>query len=56
MKKLFEMPELLTLDGSPFTESTLRGDHFKGPACDLGCECGCKNGCDSGAGVNMNGP
>lgn len=51
MKKLFEMPELLTLDGSPFTESTLMG-RIAGGACGSGCESGCNGGCDSGAGLN----
>ena len=51
MKKLFEIPELFTLDGESFTGeekfSTL-GD--QPTACNPGCEAGCWPGCDSGTG------
>ena len=53
MKKLFEMPELFTLDGSPFTgEGGLHPLGGFGPACAGGCESGCGGGCEPGYGVN----
>ena len=54
MKKLFEIPELFTLDGSPFTgekELYPLSDEV-GKACTPGCEGGCDGGCVPGQGPN----
>ncbi|MFQ6118987.1 MAG: hypothetical protein ACE5KE_03760 [Methanosarcinales archaeon] len=54
MKKLFELPELLTLDGKPFTgEESLLG---AGGACNSGCEGGCGSGCNPGQGTDSKEP
>ncbi|MHA1704733.1 MAG: hypothetical protein ACTSUX_01490 [Promethearchaeota archaeon] len=54
MKRLFELPELLTLDGNPFTgEESL---FAVGEACSGGCEGGCKSGCNVGQGTNSKEP
>ena len=42
MRKLFEMPELLTIDGTAFTgEFSTEGDPN---SCGKGCDAGCHNG------------
>lgn len=46
---LFEMPELLTLDGSVFTDIDAASE--KGGGCSIGCEAGCSSGCDPGGGT-----
>jgi hypothetical protein len=49
MKPLFEMPELLTLNGDPFSgELELMGS---GSSCQTGCTDGCCSGCDGGGGT-----
>ena len=48
MDKLFELPELLTLQGDVF--DGLNADSVKGPGCVIGCESGCAAGCDTGGG------
>jgi hypothetical protein len=48
MKPLFEMPELLTLNGDPFS-----GDFEAlgpGAGCSGGCDDGCIGGCFTGGG------
>jgi len=50
MSKLFEIPELLTLGGSPYTQRG--GGREVGEACKVGCEGGCESGCASGGGVD----
>lgn len=51
MKGLFELPELLTLDGRQVTEMSLMDDDEVGPnSCKVGCNSGCNSGCDVGQG------
>jgi hypothetical protein len=52
MNKLFEMPELLTLDGRTVTGDSSQ-DLFSaaGPGCSTGCEGGCCGGCGGGFGA-----
>ena len=54
MKKLFEIPELFTLEGKPFTgeEELYPLSEAFGEACDNGCEVGCHGGCAPGMGAN----
>ena len=53
MKKLFEIPELFTLDGKPFTgDKELYGLGQLGEICVQGCEAGCGGGCGPGQGAN----
>lgn len=47
MKNLFEMPELLTLDGTKYIDDMpVAGSN--GSGCDKGCHSGCANGCSFG--------
>lgn len=48
MKPLFEIPELLTLSGDPF--SGVFGLLGPGSGCSDGCRDGCNDGCDTGSG------
>jgi len=48
IKKLFSLPELLNLDGSPFDNDILATTGGKG--CGQGCENGCADGCATGSG------
>lgn len=59
MKKLFELPELVTLDGRTVTgddESEVVAG-FNGGGCGGGCTGGCNTGCNTGGWQNpINGP
>ena len=46
MKILFEMPELLTLNGEPF--NGVLEFNSSGQNCTSGCDAGCCAGCESG--------
>lgn len=48
MKPLFEMPELLTLNGDTFDDLGFYTGN--GSGCTNGCMNGCNNGCDKGSG------
>lgn len=51
MKELFQLPQMLTLDGREVTESMTVNE--ASAACDsggMGCEKGCTSGCSSGCG------
>jgi hypothetical protein len=53
MKPLFELPELLTLDGDAFSVEAENG-LTHGIACSLGCITGCCSGCFQGSGSGPN--
>jgi hypothetical protein len=48
MKPLFEIPELLTLSGDPFSFGA--GLLGPGSGCSTGCDDGCNSGCVDGGG------
>lgn len=48
MKPLFEIPELLHLNGNPFGPLSHLCDGA-GFSCDKGCSNGCNSGCDTGS-------
>lgn len=48
MNPIFELPELLNLNGDAF--STMIGWDAAGSGCSTGCKDGCNSGCDGGAG------
>jgi hypothetical protein len=48
MKPLFEIPELLTLSGDPFSFGSELLE--PGNGCQTGCDDGCNSGCDMGSG------
>lgn len=50
MKQLFEIPELLTLNGNPFS-GELELLASGGGGCNTGCDSGCCSGCDGGSGT-----
>lgn len=52
MTPLFEMPQLLTLSGDPF--SGVLNEEYPN-FCTTGCGPGCQNGCDVGSGGNAGG-
>lgn len=47
MNNIFELPELLTLDGVDFID-VLPEAGSNGTGCDKGCHSGCSNGCRIG--------
>lgn len=49
MKPLFEIPELLTLNGDPFS-GDLNAILGPGNGCSDGCDDGCDSGCVAGGG------
>jgi hypothetical protein len=48
MKPLFELPELLTLDGTSFMSEAAQAN--PGHACSGGCVGSCCSGCEPGSG------
>ncbi len=55
MKPLFEMPELVTLNGNPFNHQ-LDEEFGPGVACEVGCCTGCYSGCKCGSGSGNKAP
>lgn len=53
MKPLFEMPELLTLDGNSFSDIAKGSDPGPGTSCSGGCYGGCCSGCGIGSGSGV---
>lgn len=53
MMPLFEMPEILTLDGNPFKSILEAGEPGVGYSCGPGCTSGCCAGCDVGSGKGV---
>lgn len=52
MKKIFELPELLTLSGEFFSSGNPEEGDDDPNSCVSGCDPGCHGGCDPGSGAN----